>query len=87
MISHHLKDIGVERLAVATLQEGIHLRKHGVYGPIHVFGECTLYCILGSHAVFDEWTYLLEMLSAFKILTQPHIVMDPFCNQRKPYFS
>ena len=38
-LSHHLKNIGVERLAVATIAEGIHLRKHHVKGPIHVFGE------------------------------------------------
>ena len=38
-VSHHLKGHGVERLAVATVDEGIHLRKHHVAGPLHVFGN------------------------------------------------
>lgn len=38
-ISKHLKKIGVERLAVATLAEGMYLRKHSIPGPIHVFGK------------------------------------------------
>ena len=38
-VSHHLKKIGVERLAVATVDEGIHIRNHDVRGPIHVFGK------------------------------------------------
>ena len=38
-VSHHLKSIGVERLAVAVLDEAIHLRKHHVEGPIHLLGN------------------------------------------------
>lgn len=39
MVSRHLKSIGVERLAVATVDEGLHLRKHGIRDPIHIFGN------------------------------------------------
>eukprot|EP00288_Rhodomonas_lens_P005771 CAMPEP_0177742702 /NCGR_PEP_ID=MMETSP0484_2-20121128/28805_1 /TAXON_ID=354590 /ORGANISM="Rhodomonas lens, Strain RHODO" /LENGTH=271 /DNA_ID=CAMNT_0019257059 /DNA_START=232 /DNA_END=1044 /DNA_ORIENTATION=- len=38
-VAHHLKSIGVERIAVATVREGTHLRKSGVEGPIHLLGE------------------------------------------------
>ncbi|CAD5116966.1 DgyrCDS5804 [Dimorphilus gyrociliatus] len=38
-ISKHLKLIGVERLAVATVHEGIYLRRNNISGPIHVFGN------------------------------------------------
>ena len=37
-VARHLKTIGVERLAVAAVEEGIQLRAAGVSGPIHVFG-------------------------------------------------
>ena len=43
IISHHLKSIGVERLAVGIVDEGIHLRKHHVKGPIHVLGKYFIY--------------------------------------------
>ncbi len=39
VISRHLKSIGVERLAVATVQEGKELRDAGIHGPIHLLGE------------------------------------------------
>ena len=38
-VSRHLKATGVERLAVATIDEAIHLRSHGITGPIHVLGN------------------------------------------------
>ena len=38
-VSKHLQSIGVERLAVATIHEGIHLRNHGITLPVHVFGK------------------------------------------------
>lgn len=37
-VARHLKVIGVERLAVATTEEAIQLRKEGIKGPIHVVG-------------------------------------------------
>ena len=33
-VSRHLKATGVERLAVATVDEAIHLRHHDISGPI-----------------------------------------------------
>lgn len=38
-VGRHLKAIGVERLAVATIDEGMQLRRHGIEGPIHIFGN------------------------------------------------
>ena len=38
-IALHLKSIGVERLGVATIEEGFQLRQADIKGPIHVFGE------------------------------------------------
>lgn len=38
-VGKHLKSIGVERLAVATIDEGLQLRRHGIKGPIHIFGN------------------------------------------------
>ncbi len=38
MVARHLKAIGVERLAVAIVDEGKQLRLHGIDGPIHVLG-------------------------------------------------
>ena len=38
LLSHHLKDIGVERLGVATVEEGMQLRKASIQGPIHLMG-------------------------------------------------
>ena len=38
-VSRHLKATGVERLAVATVDEAIHLRHHDISGPIHIFGK------------------------------------------------
>jgi alanine racemase len=38
-VGRHLKSIGVERLAVATIDEGLLLRRHNINGPIHIFGE------------------------------------------------
>ena len=40
-VSRHLKAIGVERLAVATVDEAIHLRHHDISGPIYIFGKRT----------------------------------------------
>ncbi len=40
-VSKHLQSIGVERLAVATIHEGIHLRNHGITLPVHVLGKPT----------------------------------------------
>ena len=40
-VSRHLKENGVERLAVATIDEAVHLRKHDITGPLHVFGKKT----------------------------------------------
>ena len=40
-VSRHLKATGVERLAVATVDEAIHLRHHDISGPIHILGKCT----------------------------------------------
>ena len=38
-VARHLKAVGVERLGVATTEEGAQLRSAGVTGPIHVFGK------------------------------------------------
>ncbi|KAI0223220.1 hypothetical protein LSAT2_025564 [Lamellibrachia satsuma] len=38
-VSRHLKATGVERLAVATVDEAIHLRHHDISGPVHIFGN------------------------------------------------
>ncbi len=38
-LSQHLKAIGVERLGVATVDEGMELRTAGVEGPIHLMGK------------------------------------------------
>ena len=38
-LSRHLKRIGVERLGVATVAEGIQLRRADIQGPIHLMGE------------------------------------------------
>jgi alanine racemase len=38
-VSRHLKRIGVERLAVATLEEAKDLRRAGIPGPIHLLGS------------------------------------------------
>ena len=40
-VSRHLKATGVERLAVATVDEAIHLRHHNISGPIHILGKRT----------------------------------------------
>ena len=40
-VSRHLKNNGVERLAVATVEEALQLRRHEIGGPIHVFGKST----------------------------------------------
>ena len=40
-VSIHLKATGVERLAVATVDEAIHLRHHDISGPIHILGKRT----------------------------------------------
>ncbi len=53
MISKHLKSIGVERLVVATIQEGKELRTAGITGPIHVLGRQLL---LTSLMVFMNTT-------------------------------
>ena len=37
--SRHLKEIGVERLAVATVEEGKELRDAKIGGPIHLLGK------------------------------------------------
>ena len=39
-VSRRLKATGVERLAVATVDEAIHLRDHDISGPIHMLGKC-----------------------------------------------
>lgn len=38
-VARHLKNNSVERLAVATVAEGIQLRQGDITGPIHVLGE------------------------------------------------
>ena len=38
-VSRHLKAHGAERLAVATVAEGVQLRQADLPGPIHVLGE------------------------------------------------
>jgi hypothetical protein len=38
-VSRHLKTIGVERLAVATVEEAKDLRRAGIPGPIHLLGS------------------------------------------------
>ena len=40
-VSRHLKATGVEKLAVATVDEAIHLRHHDISGPIHIFCKRT----------------------------------------------
>ncbi|KAK2163437.1 hypothetical protein LSH36_79g03022 [Paralvinella palmiformis] len=73
IISHHLKSIGVERLAVGIVDEGIHLRKHHVKGPIHVLGniqswemhDCLRYNLIPN--VSDE-TAILGMVDALNNL-------------------
>ncbi len=37
-ISRYLKSIGVERLGVATVDEGLELRMANIPGPIHIMG-------------------------------------------------
>ena len=37
--SRHLKNVGVERLAVATVEEGKELREANIGGPIHLLGN------------------------------------------------
>ncbi len=39
VLSRHLKAIGVERLGVATVDEGKELRTAGIKGPIHLMGK------------------------------------------------
>ena len=41
-VSRHLKATGVEKLAVATVDEAIHLRHHDISGPIHILGKRTV---------------------------------------------
>ena len=43
-VSRRLKATGVERLAVATVGEAIHLRDHDISGPIHMFGKRRAIC-------------------------------------------
>ncbi|XP_064637566.1 alanine racemase-like isoform X2 [Lineus longissimus] len=38
-VARHIKTLGVERLAVATVGEGVELRKAGIGGPLLVFGN------------------------------------------------
>ncbi len=38
-LGRHLKRIGVERLAVATVEEAVTLRRAGIPGPIHLLGS------------------------------------------------
>ena len=39
VVGRHLTSIGVERLAVATVDEAIHLRNHGISAPVQVLGK------------------------------------------------
>ncbi len=39
LTARHMESIGVERFAVATVGEAVHLRKHGIDRPVHVLGE------------------------------------------------
>lgn len=47
--SRHLKRIGVERLAVATVEEGAELRGAGIPGPIHLLGTRFLLALSWVH--------------------------------------
>ena len=38
-VSRRLKATGIERLAVATVDEAIHLRDHDISGPIQMLGK------------------------------------------------
>jgi alanine racemase len=38
-VSRYLKTLGVERLAVATVEEAKDLRRAGIPGPVHVLGS------------------------------------------------
>lgn len=42
-ISSHLNKIGIEAFAVATIDEGIELRKHGIRGEILILGYTNIY--------------------------------------------
>lgn len=85
LISKHLNQLGINAFAVATMQEAIHLRKHGIQGMILILGytpsnQCHLlekYRL--TQTVFDL-EYAKELNSYGKKLSV-HIKIDTGMNR------
>lgn len=76
-VSHHLKSIGVERLAVATVNEAMHLRKYDVFGPIHVFGNVQAW----EMASCVKYNLIPSVSSAEAIQGMAHALNDVLSSQ------
>lgn len=79
-ISSHLNKIGVEAFAVATIDEGIELRKHGIRGEILILGytsiervsELKKYDLMQTLIDFDHAAALNEQ----NVVIKAHIKID-----------
>lgn len=79
-ISSHLNKIGIEAFAVATIDEGIELRKHGIRGEILILGYTSIYRA-SELKKYDLMQTLIDFDYAFalneqNVVIKTHIKID-----------